>query len=297
MPAPSNGSARARRLLSLADHSVDLAALARLAEGHQPAARDATTRRHVQSCIRCGDALDAQERARRLLSGLTVVALPDAEREEVLSRVEQRAFALLQESEPEEWDDDEPRRRYSLSLMALGVVVATGLGIAIAIALSRGGTVTPAEAIADLPLITPAPVLTLAPGPTASPVPPSVSPSPRVFLITPSPTPVPTATTAPTATPTIEQEPLSLELTPSSGPNNTEITVNGRGWTPGNFVTVDYLQQVGGTPGSSATVLIDVRGRFTTTHTARDPQGLPGAHDVVADDGDHRERATFTATS
>ena len=126
----------------------------------------------------------------------------------------------------------------------------------------------------------------------------SVSPTPRVFLITPSPLPpTPTMTATPTPTATVEQEQLSLELLPSSGPNHTEITVNGRGWTPGAFVTLEYRQQGNNNPpGSTATVLVDERGRFTTLLTARDPSGLPGPHDVVADDGANNERVTFTAT-
>jgi DNA-directed RNA polymerase specialized sigma24 family protein len=120
--------------LSLSGHVVDLASLARLAEGGQPAARDATTRRHAQSCERCANALDAMERARRLLSGLTVVALPDAERDGLLGRVEAHAQQALasavpfEEDDDEEWED-EARRPYSVSLITLGLVVAVALGI------------------------------------------------------------------------------------------------------------------------------------------------------------------------
>ena len=126
---------------------------------------------------------------------------------------------------------------------------------------------------------------------------PTVSPTPRVFLVTPSPTPSPTATIAPSATATSSTEPLALELSPSSGANNTEITVNGRGWDPGVFVTLKYLNQVGNQAGSTATVLVDERGRFTTKLTAHDDQGFPGAHQVTADDGVNSSQATFTATS
>ncbi len=56
--------------LSLSGHVVDIASLARLAEGGATAARDATTRRHAQSCERCADAIDAMERSRRLSSTL-----------------------------------------------------------------------------------------------------------------------------------------------------------------------------------------------------------------------------------
>ncbi|MCU1601684.1 MAG: hypothetical protein JWO22_2393, partial [Frankiales bacterium] len=129
--------------LSLSGHVVDLAALARLAEGGATAARDATTRRHAQSCDRCSDAIDAMERSRRLLSGLTVVALPDAEREGLLQRFDTKISSALpaalagEEEDLEDWED-EPRRPYSLSLIALGLIVAVGLGIGGGILASRG---------------------------------------------------------------------------------------------------------------------------------------------------------------
>jgi DNA-directed RNA polymerase specialized sigma24 family protein len=290
------------RPLTLTDPQGDLAALARLAEGGPLAARDATTRRHVQSCERCGDVLDAQERARRLLSGLTVVALPDVEREQLLARVEDRVRQLLPAGEPlpvgEQWDD-EPHRRYSLSLMALGLVAALGLGIGGGLLASRGSATSPAAQAGTVPLVTAPPALTPAPLSATTPTaPPGVAPTPRVFVITPSPTPPPTATATATATSSSgASEPLSLALSPSSGPNNSEITVTGAGWTPGAFVTVQYMERVGQNAGASATVLADDQGRFTTTLTAHDSQALPGPHDVVADDGDHSTRATFTATS
>ncbi|MCU1586761.1 MAG: hypothetical protein JWN31_254, partial [Frankiales bacterium] len=170
------------------DHAVDLAALARLGEGGPQAVRDATARRHVRSCERCADVLDAQERARRMLAGLTVVALPDADRTAILGRVESRARALLPAAEAvadDEWEDP-PTRRYPLSLMVLGLVVAVGLGIGGGMLASRG---TPVSRTGDLgmqELVTAAPVLRLpvpaSPTVTASP---SLSPSPGVFLVTP----------------------------------------------------------------------------------------------------------------
>lgn len=284
---------------SLEGHLADLGALARLGEGGPLAARDATTRRHVQSCDRCAAVLDAQERARRLLSGLTVVALPDAEREALLARVEARARDLLPaaEPEPDEWDD-EPHRRYSLSLMALGLVLAGGVGLGIGALASRGSPASSASVTTSpLPLVTAAPVLRLPPIATATASSgPSLSPSPRVFLITPSPTPPPTASPTPSATPTISAEPLSLALTPSSGQRDSEFTVNGQGWTPGAQVTVTYVESVSRNAGSTATVVVDERGRFTTTLSAHDSQGVPGPHDVTADDGTHQQTATFTAT-
>ncbi len=297
LPALLGGSS-----LSLAGHAVDLAALSRLAEGGPLAARDATTWRHVQSCGRCADVLDAQERARRMLSGLTVVALPDVAREQVLATTQARADALLPLDDAvlmdDEDDEDEPRRGYSLSLIALGLVVAVAAGVGIGIVISRGKAVSPTAAVRGVPVITQAPVLAAAPRATASPTPtPSVPPTPRVYVITPSPTPEPTATetVAPSATPTVSQEPLTLSLDPSSGPNDSTITVSGTGWTPGQPVQVEYVTSFGAT-GSSSTVVADERGRFTTQLTAHDPQNLPGPHDVRADDGTHQQTATFTSS-
>ncbi len=289
--------------VSLGDHDVDLAALARLGEGGAVAARDATTRRHVQSCARCADVLDAQERARRLLSGLTVVAMPDAAREDLLTRVGSRAQAVLPVAVPvvveEVYDDeDEPHRRYSLSLMALGLLTALGVGVGFGIAANRDRAISPAQAVQGVPRITEAPALTAPPRPAPDPaVTPSVSPTPRFYVITPSPTPSPTVAPTVTVEPTVSLEPLALELVPSTGPNDTEMTVNGVGWTPGAFVTVEYRLTIGNGSGSSATVLADERGRFTTLLTAHDPNGIPGDHQVTADDGAHQASATFTATN
>jgi len=290
--------------IEVSTHAVDVGALARQSEGGQTAARDATTRRHVQNCDGCGDVVDAQERARRLLSGLTVVALTDAEREALLSRVESRARAVLPGAEPlvefEEWEQ-EPERHYSLSLMALGFVLAIGVGVGGGLLASRSKGVEPVVAAGEQPaLVTAAPVISLAPRPglTGQPA-PTTPTAPRVFVITPSPTPIPTPTVTvapPSATPTSVTEPLSLEINPSSGPINTKITVSGRGWTPGAFVQLAYLEQVGGNPGSSAAVQVDALGRFTTTLTAHDGQGLPGPHSITAGDGTNNTTATFNAT-
>jgi hypothetical protein len=278
------------------DHAVDLAALARLASGGQQAARDATARRHVRSCEQCADLLDAQERARRMLAALTVVALPDADREELLARVESRARAVLPAAgavEDVEWEEL-PGRRYSLSMMVLGLVAAVGLGIGGGMLASRGKPVSPTTDVDSIPLVTAAPVLTLAMSatPTTSPT-PTVSPSPRVFVVTPSPTPTPTDL----ASETPEPEPLGITLTPSSGPADADITVDGKGWTPGSTVTVQYFNAVGGGVGSMTTAVVDTRGRFTTTITAHDSQGLPGNHQVTAEDGTQAAQATYSASS
>src|SRR5687768_1445912 len=100
--------------LSVPAHQSDLGALARIGEGGPVAARDATVRRHALSCVGCRELTDGQQRAHLLLSGLTVIALPEADRIGVLSRVEAHSYSLLPtsaslvafEEEQEYWEDD-----------------------------------------------------------------------------------------------------------------------------------------------------------------------------------------------
>ena len=287
--------------LSLAGHPVDLASLARLSEGGQPAARDATTRRHVQSCERCADALDAMERARRLLSGLTVVALPDAEREGLLARVAAQASQLLPaaavvEEDDEELWDDEPHRPYSISLIALGMVVAVGLGVGGGILASRAHSTSVDAVVRNFAQVTQAPVI-LVRVPTLSPTPVlTVSPTPRVTYLPPSQTPSPTPSLTPSATSTATDVPAQPTMTidPASGPNDTQITVTGNNWVPNAGITVTYRSQIA--TGATVTVTADASGFFQTTIQAHDPGGVPGPHTVEVTDGTSTKSASFQAT-
>jgi DNA-directed RNA polymerase specialized sigma24 family protein len=288
--------------LPRADHVQQLGALGRLAEGGHAAAGEKTVRRHAQACDACAAVLDAQERARRLLSGLTVVALQDSDREGLLANVEDRARALLPAGEPlteEEWEE-EPARGYSLSLMALGLVLAIGAGVGLGALASRG---SPTKAFSDqpaIPLVTAAPVISVGPAVTSTPTSSTtLSPSPRVFLVTPSPTPTPSATATPTPTATETAPTADVVLDPSSGPKDTEITVTGQGWTPGSQVVVKFLNAFGGEAGATSQAVADDQGTFTTTIAAHDTSQnpLPGPHTVSADDGTHHAEATFTVTN
>lgn len=285
--------------LSLAGHMVDLGSLARLAEGGQPAARDATTRRHTQSCVRCAEALDAMERARRLLSGLTVVALPDADREALLARVERQARQALPAAvvldEDEEWEQ-EHRRPYSLSLITLGMIVAVGLGVLGGVLASRGSNTSVEAQVRNFDQVTPAPVIVV-PGLTPSPTPTlTASPAARVTYLPPSQTPVPTATAtasvseSPTATPI---QP-TLTIDPTSGPNDTQITVTGTNWLPNASITVSYKSQIA--TGATVTVQSDAAGSFSTPIQAHDDNPIPGPHTVEVTDGTNSNSVTFTQT-
>jgi DNA-directed RNA polymerase specialized sigma24 family protein len=288
--------------LSLAGHVVDLASLARLSEGGQPAARDATTRRHAQSCERCANALDAMERARRLLSGLTVVALPDAERDGLLGRVDAQAQQALvsaipfEEDDDEEWED-EARRPYSVSLITLGLIVAVALGIGGGLLASRARNASVEAQVKNFPLVTQAPVIVVPVITPPATLPPAVSPPPRVTYLPPSQTPVSTATATATATAssTATQNQPVVTIDPTSGPNDTQITVTGNFWTPNATITVTYVTQINGA-GDTVTATSDAFGFFTTTVRAHDPQPIPGPRQVAVTDGAHNSSVTFTQT-
>lgn len=287
-------------LPSTGGHPVQLAALARLGMGGPVAARDATPRRHAQSCAICGAVLAAQERAHRLLSGLTVVALPDADRDALLARVDSQARAALPAvgSLPleEDLDDvlDERPSRLLLPLYALvGIVVAVVLGSVIGVLASRenrtSSTIAPPDDGA-LPAVTAAPLASPSPVPSVVP-PPSVVPSPSVFTISPTPVAPPAPPSGAQSSPEPATEPLTLTGDPTSGPNGQTVTVQGTGWLAAATMTCDYLDPLGRRTGSRAEQAVDARGRFTTTISAQDPANLPGRHTIRCTDG------TSTATT
>lgn len=284
-------------------HQGDLGALARIGQGGQVAARDATVRRHALSCDDCRTVTDAQQRAHVLLAGLTVVALPEADRVGVLSRVEEHAFAALPSAasllpvvEEEYWDDDEDPRLFSPLLALLSLVVAVLLGLGLGLLLSRAGGVgsllsdagrSPQEVELLVPPSMPPQVL-VSPPTVAAP-----RPQTTVFVIPPPPPPPPSPAAAPSPAPAAD--PLALVLDPDRGPNGARIIASGTGFTAGAQVLVQYLDPTGTPTGSQAVVIADERGRFTTEITAQDPNNFPGEHTVRASDGTLTAEATYTA--
>lgn len=302
-------------------HATDPAGLGRLAEGGQVATRDATLRRHVQSCQRCGALVGDQERARRLLRPLVVIALPHAAREHLLAAVTAAARDALPAAtlpaatlpaatvltgtlltDPAQTGAPGGRRVLSGTMLAVGIVLAVAVGLLVGFVRSGSPTGTAPSTSDLLPAPTVDPVRTLpAPSAVTAPPPPATSqPTTNVFTITPTPAPTtaqprsPVATTAPP--PTVVTEPLSLALAPASGPNGTVVRVTGRGWRPGATVAIDYRDVLGGVTGAGAQAVVDARGRFTTSFTAADPANLPGRHTVQARDGTHSAAAAFTST-
>lgn len=285
-------------------HQADLAALARIGQGGTVAARDATIRRHALSCEGCRAVTDAQQRAHGLLTGLTVVALPEGERSGVLSRVEQQAYAVLPSSadllayeEEVYWDEDEEPRLFSPLLALLGLVLAVLLGLGLGLLLSRGGGILLGEsgrAPEEVELLvppSPVPQVLISP-----PVVQAPAPQTSVFVISPSPSPPPPSPTAEPSPAPAEDE-LTLTVDPSSGPNGATLTVSGTGWTPGAEVLLEYLDPAGTPTGSQSIVVADERGRFTGELTAQDPNNLPGRHTIRASDGAQVAETSYVASS
>ena len=293
----------------LSSHQSDLGALARLGEGGQIAARDATVRRHALSCESCRAVTDAQQRAHLLLTGLTVVALPEADRVGVLAHVEEQAYAVLPTTatlmlrgrEEQELQDEQDPRVFSPLLVLLALVLCAVAGLGLGLLLSRSsGPTSLVSADGRLP---PGVVLASPPaGPAkAAPPPTVVAPAPQttVFLVpaspppSPSPLPVPSLTPAPVSDP--DPDPLGITLTPDSGPNGANLTVTGLGWPPGVQVTIEYLDTLGEPTGSRSVVLADARGQFSAQLIAQDPANLPGPHAVEASDGTQTTQASYDA--
>ena len=290
-------------VLPTGGHPVQLGALARLGEGGPVAASDATARRHAQACAMCRSVLDGQTRAHQMLAGLTVVALPEELRTTVLGRVDAQARAALPLAaelvlaEGEELIDEAPSRWLVPLYGLIGLIVAVILGTIIGLFLSRSGASTTANSRTDpnvLPEVTAAPVPRESPLPTAFPT-LSGNPSPTVFIVTPSPSPGASGGASPTAngSPEPPTEELALLADPTSGPNGAPVRLDGRGWTPGATVTIDYIDPLGRDTGSGATAIVDARGRFTTTLSAHDPSNLPGRHTIRANDGTLQASATY----
>jgi hypothetical protein len=282
-----------RRAPDLAGHTgrtpADLATLTALADGTLPAARAVPLRRHLATCAACEDVVDGLAKARRLTAALPIIAMPDDAREPMLERIAIRAAAALpsvDEVLAAVEQDDDIRPAVAPLAVVLMIVLALVLGVAVA-ALTRSGS--GANASNQLPPVA-----------TAQPEQPSFSTSPTL-----SATPSVTAsrTTPPSAKPSVRPTsagPTStrgvsiaeITVSPTQGPRNTVVTINGTGWTPEDDVTIVYSGPISQSR-TSTTVAAD--GSFTTTMTA---SGLvPGDYTVQATSSDATASASFRQTS
>ena len=281
---------------------LDLAGLARLAEGGPISPADLGTQRHLQSCATCQVLITAMERAHQLLAGLTVAALPDSERAVLLARLQAGAAPALDNPGPlPDEQDDEPRRLLTpvVALLLLCLALLGGLGLGVL--LSRGdsaGQRSVVDQSSDLQLPA-APVNIVVVSPPPSPVP---LPSPSAFMVPPSPSAnaqassSPVASAGPTSTDPSTASALTLTLDQSSGPNGAPITVRGTGWPAAQSVQLQYLDQFGRQLGAAVTASTTANGSFTATIRATDQTGLPGPHRVRAISGTTTATATYNAT-
>jgi hypothetical protein len=286
-----------RRVPDLASHvgrsPADLGTLAALADGTLAPPRTVPLRRHLGSCSACEDVVEMMAKGRRLAAGLAVVAMPDEAREAMLERVAIRAAAVLptvDEVLQAVEEEHDVRPAVSPMVVVLAIVAALVLGVAVAAITSsgRGGT--------DALLPTnPSPVVET-PSFTVSPTATDASPTRRPRRTATPTTPPPatrTASQSPTAvTTTAPPVAASISIDPTEGPQGTDISVTGRGWTPGATVVVRYRATLG---SSTTSVLVDDRGRFTATVTANAP--LPGSYRVEASGGGETAAASFRQTS
>jgi hypothetical protein len=285
-----------RPIPDLATHAgrtpADIGTLGRLVDGSLPAQRSVPIRRHVGACSACEDVVERLAKARRLVAGLPVLAMPDEAREAMLERVAARAMAVLPSVDEvlaaiEEEDDTQPAVSPLVAIVA--IVLALVLGVAVAAVTSTeaagnsGLTQTPGQSIAPE---TPSFSVSAAPTQSIKSARPKKSGS-----ATPSASTSASLSAAP-ATTTAPATIAAITISPTSGQRGTRIDVSGTGWTPGLPVTVRYT---GTLSTSTASVTPNGQGRFTASVTANG--ALPGSYTVSADNGSQSDSRQFRQTS
>ena len=285
-----------RPIPDLAAHSgrtpADLGTLGRLTDGSLPAQRSVPLRRHLGVCSSCEDVSERLTKARRLVAGLPVLAMPDEAREAMIERVAARAMTVLPSMDEvllaiEE--EDETRPAVSPLVAIVAVVLALVLGVAVAAVTSSeaAGNSGLAQIPGDTVTSPESPAFSVPATPTkaAKSAKPSASAS-----ATPTTTASPSATAvATTAAPVADGV---ITLSPSSGPRGTRIDVTGTGWAPGVPVTVRYT---GTLATSTDSVTPNKSGTFTAHVTANG--ALPGTYTVSADNGTQTDSQRFNQTT
>lgn len=278
-------------------HDGPLGALAQYVDHQLPAERTRTVQLHVQQCGACRAAEPAMRESRRLLSSLAVIALSDADRDEVLGRVREVAYRLLPLgaalAAARERAESAAGRRLSVGLV-LSILAAAliGGGLVGAASTDLGSPFTGGGADED-PTVAPTATVTTSGTPTAS-VTPTVTPTP-----TDTPTTAPTSaspTVGPTETPTTSPPTgaADIRLNRSSGRNCTAVRVTGSGWLADRTVAIRYESQLSGDTGTAANVTPNGTGRFAVT--IRACGDAVGRHNFRATNGVQSDSAPFTAT-
>jgi DNA-directed RNA polymerase specialized sigma24 family protein len=280
-------------------HDEHLATTARLADGQLPPDQVNAAERHAAKCTTCGPLLTPLREARRLLAGLAIVAMADADRDALIVRANAAAQRLLPSAEEvaAARDGEPDRGPLSFTVVAASLGGALVLGSVMGLATSGNGV---SFNRAKPPLRTDDPT------PSASSATPSATPTPTATgtpaasataSATPSATARPSRSASPTPTSTYTAVPGQerIALSRASGPNGTPVQVTGTGWPPGRLVRLTYAGPLGQT-GQQAEAFTDPNGRFSTTIVCYDRQNLPGPHTIRAAAGSYSASATFTAT-
>ncbi|HEV2890113.1 MAG TPA: sigma factor-like helix-turn-helix DNA-binding protein [Frankiaceae bacterium] len=278
-------------------HDELLSATARLADGSLPPDEAGGAERHAAKCAVCGPLVAPLREARKLLTGLAILAMPDPDRDALIARataVAERVLPTAAEVAAAA-EDTGPSRLVPLSVAAGCVVGAVALGVFVAFATTGGGGDPTAVPTFDVESPTPTPSASASVTPT--PTPTTASPTPTATAMpTPTLTPTPTATASPTASATFVTGNERIAISPNAGPNGTTVRVTGSGWRPGSTVSLSYIGPLGDTD-QRGSVTVREDGTFSGTIVAYDPERIPGFHTVRARGGSRTVDATYTATS
>lgn len=276
------------------DHDEALATAARLADGQLAPEAVAGAERHVAKCPICTAVVPAQREARRLLSGLAIIAMRDADRDALLTRATAAAERLLPTAaEVEAAGERGPRALLPIPLVAgcLGGALVLGSLLGLATGGGNDGGRAAPSFIPDTP--------------TASA---TASATPSVTPTASRPTATATATAGPSTAPPSqgpsEPPPFSpypgsarVALSSPAGPNSNTVTVTGTGWQPGAKVHLVYLDPLRRPTGQTADAVAGRFGGFTAEIVCYDPQSLPGPHYVRASNAyGQSAEATYTST-
>ena len=301
------GRARLRLLRLVADdapdepdgHDTELAGTARLADGQLSPDDVSAAERHATRCATCGPALTGMREARRLLSGLAILAMPDADRDSLIARATAVAARVLPTAEEVAAAEDEPDPRVLPSWWVAAGCLGGAALLGAVVALSGSDTSLSARGGGGPPTFDPN-------SPTPTPTPSSATPTPTPTATRPTATATPTPTATASATPTSSPTPsptfqwsttsqrISLDRT--SGPNEATVEVTGTGWKPGEEVLIEYLNPLGGRTGQQARATPDANGRFVASLVCADPSNIPGPHTVRASNNSSQvATATYNA--
>ncbi|MFN2625471.1 MAG: RNA polymerase sigma factor [Mycobacteriales bacterium] len=281
---------------SVSGHDPELAALGRVVDRAATPTEVSAVRRHSGECRTCPAVEGEMVEARRLLSGLGIVALPDAERDAILARVSARAAERLPSAAALAGAQRRPldprlRRRAIFAGLILALVGGSIVGI-----LTAGNSDgDPSGLVFEEPSESPSPTDSGSPtgSLTASATATSASASAAASN---GASRSPSADEGPTDRPPPAGE-AAVVLSRTTGPNNATITVVGSNWVPGSAVAVDYVDPLGRRTGSSARATADPSGGFSVQLVTHDPDNLPGPHRVVASNDTQSASATYTATT